>query len=266
MLNQSVKRNIERFPDRFMFQLTESEYDNLRSQIVTSSSKTDYGGRRYLPYVFTEEGSVMLSSILKSAIAIEVSIRIIDAFVKMRKYLSNNLIEQVDINKIVLSHNSSIMKLDNDVKLLQETLDKFEEKENINEIYFNGQVYDAYSRIKDIMFEVSEELIIIDSYGDKTILDMIKNINCKVILITSKKSKLTSLDISKYNEQYNNLKVIYSNSFHDRYFILDRNKIYHSGTSINYAGNKTFSINVLEDDVVKEALLLKINKEMAHNE
>ena len=108
------------------------------------------------------------------------------------------------------------------------------------------------------MFEASEELIIIDSYGDKTILDMIKNINSKVILITSKKSKLTSLDITKYNEQYNNLKVIYNNNYHDRYFILDRNKIYHSGTSVNYAGGKTFSINILEDKVVKQSLINEI--------
>ena len=197
VLNQSVKRNIKRFPIDYCFQMNKNEFENWKSQIVTSNS--DKMGLRKLPHVFTEEGVAMLSAVLKSDTAIKTSIKIINAFVKMRKYLSNNLIEQVDINKMVLSHNSSIMRLDSDVKLIKETLDKFEEKENINEIYFSGQIYDAYSKIKDIMFEASEELIIIDSYADKTILDMIKNINCKVMLVTSNKSKLTNLDITKYN-------------------------------------------------------------------
>ena len=115
------------------------------------------------------------------------------------------------------------------------------------------------------MFEAKDELIIIDSYADKQVLDMIKNINSKVILITSNKRKLTNLDIKKYNSQYNNLKVIYSNTFHDRYFIIDRNKIYHCGTSVNYAGLKTFSINILEDKIVKESLIKEISSLISKN-
>ncbi len=257
--NQSVKRNIERFPSDFMFQLTNEEFNNLRSQIVTSSGK---GGRRYNPYAFTEHGITMLAGVLKSDKAINMSLKIVDTFIKMRHYIKNHLLNQDNINNIVLEDHSHILKLDGDLKLLQETFDKLEEKRKINEIYFNGQIYDAYSKIKDIFAESKEELIIIDNYVDKTILDMIKNLKIKVIIITKENNKLTTLDIEKYNKQYHNLKVIYNETFHDRYFIIDRNKIYHCGTSINYIGSKTFSINILEDEIVKESLLNKIKKDL----
>ena len=253
-INQAVKNNLNKFPERFSWILTNQESKELLVKIFDQKGKVNTRGGRYKnPRVFTEQGVAMLASVLKSKIAAEISIAIMDAFVAMRHYLGNNEYRLSNVETRVLEH-------DNEIKLIQETLNKFEEKENINEIYFKGQIYDAYSKIKDIMFEAKNEVIIIDSYGDKTILDMIKNINSKVILITSKKSKLTNLDISKYNEQYNNLKVIYDNSYHDRYFILDRKKIYHCGTSINYAGNKTFSINILEDKVVKNSLINEILK------
>ena len=253
-INQAVKNNLNKFPERFSWILTNQESKELLVKIFDQKGKVNTRGGRYKnPRVFTEQGVAMLATVLKSKIAAEISIAIMDAFVAMRHYLGNNEYRLSNVETRVLEH-------DNEIKLIQETLNKFEEKENINEIYFKGQIYDAYSKIKDIMFEAKNEVIIIDSYGDKTILDMIKNINSKVILITSKKSKLTNLDISKYNEQYNNLKVIYDNSYHDRYFILDRKKIYHCGTSINYAGNKTFSINILEDKVVKNSLINEILK------
>ena len=257
-INQAVKNNLNKFPERFSWILTNEEYSNLRSKFLTSSVNGNYGGRRYNPRVFTEQGVAMLATVLKSKIATEISIAIMDAFVKMRKYISTNLNNQEHINNLVLEHNTTLLEHSNEIKLIQKTLDKFEEKESINEIYFDGQIYDAYSKIKDIMFEAKKELVIIDSYADKTILYMIKNVNSKVILITSNKSKLTNLDISKYNKQYNNLKIIYSNNFHDRYFIIDRNKTYHCGTSINYAGCKTFSINILEDNVVKQSLINEV--------
>ena len=169
----------------------------------------------------------------------------------MRKYISNNLIEQQYINKLVLEH-------DSDIKLLQESFDKLEEKKLKNEIYFNGQIYDAYSKIIDMLNEGKNEVIIIDSYADKKVLDIISNIDKDVILITRKNNILKEIDIEKYNKQYDNLKIIYDNTFHDRYIILDRNIFYHLGASINYIGNKTFSINIIEENIVKNLLIEKI--------
>ncbi len=251
-INQAVKNNIEKFPERFSWILSNSEEQNLRSNFLTSSLK-QYGGRRYNRRVFTEQGVAMLATILKSKIATEVSIRIMDAFVAMRKYVSTNLIEQKYINNMVLEH-------DNDIKMLQESFKKFEEKKKTNEIYFDGQIYDAYSKVIDIFKSAKESLVIIDGYADKTILDFIKELKVNVTLIVREKSLLHEMDIEKYNKQYQNLKVIYDNTFHDRYFILDQEIMYHCGTSLNHIGEKTFSINLLEDEIVKELLLNKIKE------
>ena len=248
-INKAVKRNIERFPESFMFQLTDEEYDNLRFQIGTSKVR---GGRRYNPYVFTEQGVAMLSSVLHSEVAIKMSIQIINAFVIMRKYISNNLIEQRYINNLVLEH-------DSEIKLLKESFGKIEEKRKINEIYFNGQIYDAYSKIQDIFKTATKKLIIIDAYADNTILDIIKRLNIDVIIITKKDNLLTNQDTKKYNKQYHNLKVIYNNTFHDRYFIIDKTQVYHCGTSINRIGYKTFSINLISDEEVCNSLINKVN-------
>ena len=249
-LNKTVSRNIARFPENFMFRLTDNEYESLRFQIGTSKSR---GGRRYLPYAFTEQGVAMLAGLLHSDIAIEMSIAIINTFVAMRKFISTSLIEQRYIKDLVLEH-------DYDIKLLKESFSKFEEKRKINEIYFSGQIYDAYSKIKDILKEAKKDIIIIDAYADKTVLDIIKDINVNVTLIVKTKTLLSNLDISKYNSQYNNLTIKYNDSFHDRYFILDNSKIYHCGTSINRIGSKTFSINIIEDNLIKNALLTEVNK------
>ncbi len=250
-LNLAVKRNSERFPNDFYFQLTKEEYKNLKFQNETSSWN-NYGGVRKLPYAFTEQGTAMLATILKTEVAAEVSIQIMRAFVSMRKYISTNLIEQKYINNLVLEDNKRI-------NALEETFTKFEEKKRTNEIYFDGQIYDAYSKVVDIFKSAKKELIIIDGYADKTVLDLIKNLSIKIILIVREKGLLHKLDIEKYNLQYHNLKVFYDNTFHDRYFILDKEIIYHCGTSLNHIGEKTFSINLLEDEIVKKALLDKIN-------
>ena len=260
VLNQTIKRNVNRFPNEFCFQLADEEIAklSLRSQFVTLNKSNNLRGQhyKYLPYALTEQGIMMLSGLLRSDVAVEVNIKIIDAFVKMRYFIKDSLIEQKYINNMVIEHDSSI-------KLLQEAFNKLEEKRKVNEIYFNGQIYDAYSKIKDIFFESKEELIIIDNYADKKILDMIKNINTKVIIITKENNKLSKLDIEEYNKQYHNLSVIYDNTFHDRYFIIDRSIFYHSGTSVNYIGSKTFSINILEDVIVKDSLLNKIKKDLS---
>ena len=191
----------------------------------------------------------MLATILKSKIATEVSIRIMDAFVAMRKYIGSNLIEQRYINHLVIEHEDRI-------KLLETSFEKLETKKN--EIYFNGQIYDAYSKILDIINEAKEEIIIIDGYADKSVLDMIRNTKVKVILIIKNCGNLKEQDILKYQEQYDNSHIIYDTSFLDRYIILDKKVFYHCGASLNHAGGKTFSINTLEDEMVKRSLLKKI--------
>lgn len=253
-VNETIKRNINRFPESFCFQLTGEEVKqlSLRSQTATLNTKGNMRGQHYkfLPYVLSEQGIMMLSGLLKSDKAVRMNILIINAFVAMKKYISYNLLEQKYINDILIKHES-------DIKSLQTAFNKFKNEETNNHIFFEGQIYDAYSKITDILKKSKKKLIIIDSYADKTTLDIISEIKVEVILITGDCSKLKKIDIEKYNEQYKNLKIIYNNTFHDRYYIIDNKKIYHSGTSINNAGNKTFSINLLTDKIVISKIIEK---------
>ena len=250
VLMQSVKRNIERFPDNFMFQLTEEEFCIWRSQNVTS--KNDKMGLRRAPYAFAEQGVAMLSGLLRSSIAIKTSIAIMNAFVSMRHYMSSNLLEQKYINNMVMEH-------EYEIKLLQESFNKFEEKKKVTEIYFNGQIFDAYSKILDILKSANESIVIVDAYADNTVLDIIKRLDVSITIITKSNNLLTKQDVSKYNKQYSNLKVVYDNTFHDRYFILDNSIIYHCGSSINRIGYRTFSINLVSDDEICKLLIDRIN-------
>lgn len=246
-INLAVKRHINRFPERFMFQLTKREYENLRFQIETTNNMS-----RSLPYVFTEQGIAMLATVLRTVVAEEVSIRIMDAFVMMRRYISSDLMGQKYINNLVLEDH-------NRINMLENSLQKLDEKRKTNEIYFDGQIYDAYSKIQEIFNRAKRELIIIDAYADYTILDIIKRLNIHVIIITKKNNLLSKQDILKYNQQYHNLSVIYDNTFHDRYFILDNNIIYHCGASVNRIGYKTFSITLISDVSVCKMLMDKIS-------
>lgn len=250
-INEAVSRNKEKFPDRYCFKISEAEYNDLKSQIATSK-----GGSRKGHTMFTEQGVAMLATILKTSIATQVSIAIMDAFVAMRKYISTNLIEQKYINNQVLKNTA-------DIKLLQESFNQFEEKKKVNEIYFNGQIYDAYSKIQSIFKSAKKKLIIIDSYADNTILDIVKRLDIEVVIITKANNLLTEQDALKYNKQYHNLKVIYNNTFHDRYFILDNAILYHCGSSINRIGYKTFSITLIGDNDICKRLMLKIQKIIA---
>ena len=250
-INLAVKRHINRFPERFMFRLTKEEYDYLRFQFETLKERGH--NIKYLPYVFTEQGVAMLATVLRTKVAEDVSKKIMDAFLAMRKYISSNLLEQKYINNMVLEDHDKI-------KVLEQSFNKLEEKKKVNEIYFDGQIYDAYFKIQDIFKEAKEELIIIDGYADNTILDIVKRLKVDVKIITKPNNLLTRQDILKYNKQYKNLKVKFDNSFHDRYFILDRKTFYHCGASINRIGYKTFSITLIGDDEVCNLLLNKVKK------
>lgn len=247
-LNQKVKRNIERFPDSFCFQMTDEEFTIWKSQIVMSDN--DKIGLRRPPYVFTEQGVAMLSAVINSDVAINVSVKIMDAFVSMRRYLSSNLSDYNYITKLVLKHETQI----------DELFSYFESKYPKNDIYLQGEVYDAYSKILDILLLAKESLIIIDSYADKYVLDMISKVSVPVTIVLSTKSRLSELDINKYKQEYNNLTLIYNDTFHDRFIILDNKILYNLGTSINNAGTKTFIINRIEDIRILN-IILEIIKE-----
>ena len=257
-INEAVKNNPDKFPERFSFFLNDFEFTNLRSKFSTSSLESKYGGRRYNQRVFTEQGIAMLSTILKSKVAAEVSVNIMRTFVKMRKIISSNLIEQKYINELVIKDNERI-------NLLEESFSKLEEKEKINHIFYDGQIYDAYSLLIDIFKEAEKEIIIIDNYADKSILDMITNLNVRVTIVTRKFNLLKDIDIKKYNRQYHNLKVIYSDKFHDRFIILDKKVLYHSGASYKDLGNKCFAINKMEDKEYLETILKNIGEDKCTN-
>ena len=247
-INEAVSRNKEKFPERYCFRVSEDKYNSLKSQIATSK-----GGSRKGHVVFTEQGVAMLATILKTSVATKVSIAIMDAFVALRHYIGNNEYRLSNVETKLIEH-------DRDIKLLQESFNKFDEKKKSTEIYFNGQIFDAYSKIYEIFTTAKDNIVIIDSYADNTILDIIKKLDINVTIITRENNLLTKQDIDKYNKQYHNLIVIYDNTFHDRYFILDNNTIYHCGTSINRIGYKTFSITLINDEEVKELLINKISK------
>ncbi len=252
-INQAVKRHIDRFPNDFYFQLTKDEYlEILRSQTGTLELKQGQYSK-YLPCVFTEQGVAMLATVLKSEVASKVSVAIMKAFVIMRHFISNSLYEQRYINNQVLKNTE-------DIKVLQESLNNFKQNKKVNEIYYNGQIWDAYSKILDIFKMAKNKLIVIDNYADNSLLDIIKRLNIEVIVITKENNLLTKQDIAKYNKQYHNLKVIYDNSFHDRYFILDNNTIYHCGSSINRIGYKTFSITLINDKEITDSFQEKVQK------
>ena len=254
-INQAVKRNIERFPEGFCFQLTESELENLRSQFVTSSLGTgNYGGRRYLPYVFTEQGIAMLAPLLKNKIAVQVSINIMNAFVIMRHFLKEN-------GQVFERLTSVEYRLIEHDKKFDIVFDKLQEKQIENQrIFFDGQIYDAYSLIIDIIKKANNKITIIDNYVDDSILEMLskKKDNVEVVILTSNRSNIKNIDIQKFNKQYPTLKVAKTDKFHDRFIILDEKEMYHLGASIKDLGKKCFGINKIENDDIIETLLRTI--------
>ena len=260
-INQAVKRNIDRFPERFCFQLTEEEFSHLRSQIVTLNKNTIHKNlersflrsqiatlnennsrgkhRKYLPYAFTEQGIAMLSGLLKNDIAIQVSINIMDAFVEMRKFINinKNLYE-----KVITLENRMDKKFDM-------VFDQLQLEENIKQrIFFEGQIYNAYSLIIDIIKRANKKILIIDNYIDYSVLKMLtkKKSNVEVIILTSNKSNIQNIDIQKFNKEYPVLKLSYSNKFHDRFIVIDNKEMYHLGASIKDLGKKCFGINKIE--------------------
>lgn len=251
-VNQAVKNNIEKFPERYSWTLTDDEWKLLRSKFLTLETNSIGKGkyRKYMPRVFTEQGVAMLATILHTPVATQVSISIMDAFVNMRHYLYDNN----EIYKALNYINNKLIEYDESFNIL---FSKFDKKELL---FFSGEVFDAYSYLYDLLNEAYFELIIIDPYADIKILGIIKDFDCRIKLITSKKAKLSDAQVDLFNEQYNKLTVFRTNVFHDRYFMIDRESIYHIGTSFNHLGEKVFSITKFEDEMVKKELLNYVEK------
>ena len=255
-LNRAVNRNIARFPEDFRFQLTKDEYDSLRCQFGTSSeTDSGHGGRRYLPYAYTEQGISMLSGVLRSDVAIEVSIGIMRAFVEMRRFIASNAhmferIERVELKQLTYQ---------------KETDEKFEQvfdfihshAESSQKIFFDGQIYDAFSLLASLIQKATKDIILIDGYVDIGTLNLLakKRNNVAVEIHTFSNTKLTAADVAKFNSQYPQLIVKHTNAFHDRFLILDHKEAYHIGASLKDAGKKCFAITLLQEEGLLKELL-----------
>lgn len=235
-INEAVYRNQQKFPKRISWITSDSEVDILWSQNATANISTK---SRVNPRVFTEQGVYMLATVLKSKEAVQVSIRIMDTFVKMRHYINYNK-EYLPYKFLLLED-----KVDKNTKRIDELFDKFNPREIIKRcIFFEHDIYDAYSVIMDIFKNARREIIIIDNYAGKELLDIVKKINKKIIIVSKNIDEVLK---KKYESQYNNVTFINCDSFHDRFIVLDRYRLYSCGASFKDMGKKCFAINEFDD-------------------
>ena len=248
-INQAVKNNIDKFPERFSWISTDEEskiflVNNFDRKIETR------GGRFKNPRVFTEQGVAMLATILKSKVATEVSIKIMDAFVKMRHYIINENKRISNLEKKYIDHDIKLLEQDTKIN---EIFNQF--KTNNNHIFFEGEIYDAYSLLIDILKEAEKEIIIIDNYAGKQLFDILKEIKINIKVVTK---NMDEISYKKYKEQYKNIEIINNDKFHDRFIILDKKILYHSGASFKDIGKKCFGINKIEDKIILNDILKKL--------
>jgi hypothetical protein len=267
VLNQAVKRNLDRFPEKFRFQLTEEELAELETQIAASNSRSqivisknadqnlksqtvissEHGGRRYLPYAFTEQGVAMLSAVLRSDIAVQVSIQIMDAFVEMRKIISN--------------HSGLLQRMEGFERKQIETDQKFEKIFKALEgnkipkqgVFFDGQVFDAFELASKIIRTANSNIVLIDSYIDERTLTHLakKDKNVKVLLLSKNIGKRQHLDVQKAKEQYGNFEIKTFDKSHDRFLIIDNKEVYHLGASLKDLGKKWFAFSKMDKHSVE---------------
>ena len=270
-LNQAVKRNIERFPERYMFQLNKDDVANMRSQIETLNSDNPgsilrsqivtsrWGGTRYLPYAFTEHGIIMLASVLNSPTAVEASVRITDTFVAMRRALASiapllSRIEATERRQLKLE--DSQVRNEERFKLI---LDAMQDKKfPPQKVFFDGQVYDAFEQMKKFIRMAKKELIIIDPYFADSVLPLLaqKRKDVEVLVVKNSRSKLLhDVDVAQFNTQYaNSLTVKVSDRFHDRFLIIDKTTLIHVGASLNHLGKKCFAFSSLDKSNIPDIL------------
>jgi hypothetical protein len=265
VFNQAVKRNVERFPEEFRFQLDEEEHGNLRSQIVISSDEGNqssekgsqtvtpdgHGGRRYLPYVFTEQGVAMLSAVLRSETAVAISIQIMQAFVAMRHFVQENALLFREINQIKVEQ----------VQLRIDTERKFEQVFNALEagdeppkqgVFFNGQIFDAYSFVSRLIRKATTSVVLVDNYVDDSVLTMLskRRDGVSATIFTKTISKRLALDLKKHNEQYPAITIHTLADSHDRFLLID-NEVYHIGASLKDLGKKWFAFSKMDQAGLK---------------
>lgn len=253
-LNEQVRRNKNRFPSEFMFRLTAEEYEYLRSHFATSSEDNAHGGRRYMPYVFTEQGIAMLSAVLKSDIAVEVSVKIMNSFVEMRRFLISNQELFSRLDRI------EIKQLETDRKF-EEVFNYMAANTEIKQIiFYDGQIYDAFSFIVGLIEKAKKTIILIDNYVDVNTLNILckKSQGVDIVIVTAGKGNLSAKDITKFNAQYPKLSVKTTKDFHDRFLILDKTEVYHIGASIKDAGKKSFGITKIEDKDLINGIVNKV--------
>jgi hypothetical protein len=255
VFNQAVKRNIERFPEKFRFQLTQEEYENLKSKFVTSSLDDSLRSqivtlesqrgkhRKYLPYVFTEQGVSMLSAVLRSQTAIEVSIKIIDSFVDMRKFISSNadmFLRFERVEQRLSLHDENFNKI---FKAIEG-----KETPRKQHIFYDGQIFDAYLLLSDIIKSAKISIKLIDNYIDESTLVLFTKRDAKVEMkiYTKTISKQLELDLQKYNAQYSAIEIKKFELSHDRFLIIDDSEVYHFGASLKDLGKKWFAVSKLD--------------------
>ena len=249
-INQAVRNNPDKFPERYCFRLTDEES---RIFLVKNfDQKIEKRGGKYKnPRMFTEQGIYMLATILKGEVATKITIAIMDAFVAMKKYIATN-----NFSNRISNLETKTIEHDNKINLI---LDKLSSKEVNNHIFYEGQIYDAYSLLINILNQSKREIIIIDNYASKELFDIIIDINKNITIITK---NIDEILIKKYKKQYNNINIIKSDMFHDRFIIIDNEILYHSGASFKDLGNKCFSINKIIDKDILDRLLTEIRKEV----
>lgn len=259
VFNQAVKRNIDRFPDSFRFQLTKDEYEALRSQFVTLNENSGRGKhRKYLPYVFTEQGVAMLSAVLKSDVAVQVSINIMNAFVEMRRFIASNALLFERISNVELKQLEYQKQTDEKLEQVFQYISEHEESSH--KVFFDGQIYDAFRLIVSLIQKAEKEITLIDGYVDVGTLNLLskKNEDVGVTIYTQSQTRLTEKDIESFNAQYPSLEVEYTKAFHDRFLILDRKTAYHVGASLKDAGKKCFGINRIQDAGIVRDILQRL--------
>lgn len=251
-LNEQVKRNIERFPDDFMFQLRKEELDNLMSQNATSS----WGGTRKLPYAFTEQGIAMLSSVLKSQTAVEVNIRIMRAFITMRRFIATNAqlfqrLETIEYHQLEMKQHQEVTdrRIDEVFKHLDADIPPMQG------IFYDGQVFDAYRFVSDLIRKAKQSIVLIDNYVDDTVLTLLdkRSEGVSATIYTQRISSQFQLDVDRHNSQYPLIEIKRFNKTHDRFLLID-NEVYHIGASIKDLGKKWFGFTLMRDITATELI------------
>ena len=259
VLNQAVKRNIERFPEDFMFQLTKEEFENWKSQFVIS--KSIIMGARKLPYAFTEQGIAMLSSVLKSQTAVDVNIRIMRAFVSMRRFIATNSqlfqrLETIEYHQLKMKQHQEITD-----KRIDEVFKKLDANiPPVQGIFYDGQVFDAYRFVSDLMRKAKQSVVLIDNYVDDTVLTLLdkREDGVTATIYTQRISNQFQLDVDRHNTQYPHIEIKQFNKAHDRFLLID-DEVYHIGASIKDLGKKWFGFTLMRDITATE-LISKIHE------